>query len=221
VTKNGGTASAAVVSVVLEPLLMMAAALVLALLGVPPDYWGVTCLGLGLILVAIHPIALNYLIELASKLKTKLKTKLKSPSNPDLDEPKDLGGVNNFGEANLQPQLITNYPAILLLAEMGFLQLRWGGFCLVLAGITPISVEDLPLILSTFSLAWVAGLVIPVPAGLGVFESTVLVLLHSRFSGAVLLTTVGLFRLISILAELLAAGLGWGSDRLTLPPAKT
>jgi len=43
---------------------------------------------------------------------------------------------------------------------------------------------------------------------LGVFETMMLVLLESQFPSAIILTSVGLLRLVSIIAELIGAGLG-------------
>jgi len=181
VTRCGGTKTAVTISVLLEPLLMAAAALTIVLLGMPESFWSLALIGLGIILVILHPVVLNYLLKKLSNSST--------------------------------PQLITRYPGFLFLAEIGFLQLRFWGFCLVFAAIAPLPILDLQLLFSAFSLGWLAGLVMPVPAGLGVFESTILVLLQPQFSPSVILSIVGLFRLVSILAELLGAGLGFGIDR--------
>jgi hypothetical protein len=68
--------------------------------------------------------------------------------------------------------------------------------------------------MSAFSLAWVLGLVIPTPGGLGVFETTVLGLLNPYFSTGIILSVVALFRLVSILAEVVGAGVGVLCDRV-------
>lgn len=158
------------------------------------------------ILVVIHPVGLNYFLQpetIKSRVKPVFKPKLQALKE-DILIPSILP---------VAPQLITKYPGLLFLAEIGFLQLRFCGFCLVFSAIAPLPISELQFLFSAFSLAWVAGLVIPVPAGLGVFESTMLILLQPQFSPAVILSIVGLFRLVSILAELGGAGLGLGSDR--------
>jgi glycosyltransferase 2 family protein len=215
VTKSGGSRSAAMVSVLLEPLLMAAAALTIALLGIPDAFWGLAFLGLGMVLIFLHPLVLNYFLGLLQKIKSRVKSSLQPDTEPQLQA---LGEENipipiPLSTTPSKPQLITRYPIFLFLAEIGFLQLRFAGFCLVFAAIAPLPILDLQFLFSAFSLSWLAGLIIPVPAGLGVFESTMLILLQPQISPAVILSVVGLFRLVSILAELVGAGLSWGCDR--------
>lgn len=215
VTKSGGSRNAAMASVLLEPLLMAAAALTIALLGIPETFWILTLLGLGIVLMALHPVVLNYFLGLLQKIKSQVKSKLKPNPQPQLPaiEEENIQNPLFLEKAPSTPQLITKYPVFLFLTEIGFLQLRFGGFCLVFAAIAPLPILDLQILFSAFSLSWLAGLVIPVPAGLGVFESTMLVLLQPQISPAITLSVVGLFRLVSILAELAGAGLSLGSDR--------
>jgi glycosyltransferase 2 family protein len=59
--------------------------------------------------------------------------------------------------------------------------------------------------------------VIPTPGGLGVFETTAIALLNPYFPTAVILSVVALFRLVSILAEVVGAGAGVASDRGSIP----
>ncbi|NJL89805.1 MAG: UPF0104 family protein [Coleofasciculaceae cyanobacterium SM2_1_6] len=197
ITNQGGTMTVATISVLLEPLMMAAAALIIVLLNLPKDFWGLALLGLGITLGWLHPLALNYSLQSLQKLKQRFQQKNSQKLQQD-------------SQQNLSPEipLIKTYPTFLLLGEIGFLQLRFLGFCLVLGAIAPFPTEDLQTLFSAFSLAWVAGLVIPVPSGLGVFESVMLVLLESHLSSAIILTVVGLLRLVSIIAELIGAGLG-------------
>lgn len=217
VTKSGGSRSAAMVSVLLEPLLMAAAALTVALLGVPDAFWGLAFLGLGIVLVVLHPVVLNYLLGSLQKIKSRVKSRLKPIPESPLKIPEEDLPISTRLPSTLPlltsstipsiSQLITRYPVFLFLTEIGFLQLRFCGFCLVFVAIAPLPILDLQFLFSAFSLSWLAGLVIPVPAGLGVFESTMLVLLQPQISPAIILSVVGLFRLVSILAELVGAGL--------------
>jgi len=206
VTRYGGTKAAAVVSVFLEPILMAAAALAISLLGIPESFWGLSLLGLGMILVVIHPVVLNYLFQLLQNIK----------SNVNSNQPKSQVLESEILVPEILPssfQLITKYPVFLLLAEIGFLQLRFWGFCLVFVAIAPLPISELQFLFSAFSLGWVVGLVVPVPAGLGVFESIMLILLQPQYSPAIIISVVGLFRLVSIFAELIGAGLSLGCDR--------
>lgn len=194
VTKAGGSLEAATVSVLLEPLLMATAALLVALIASSLGWvnskdildFRLQIFSLGVVGLAVHPRVLNPLLQLLSRLKGKT--------------------------ANSIFQL-QNYPLLPLLGELLFLGLRGAGFLLTFAALTVVNTSYIPLLLSAFSLAWVIGLVIPTPGGLGVFETTVIALLSPYFSTGIILSVVAVFRLISILAEIIGAGLGFLSDR--------
>lgn len=204
VTNHGGTMAVATVSVLLEPLMMAAAALIIVLLNLPKDFWGFALLGLGITLGLLHPLALNYSLQSLQKLKQSFQQRFSQKLSQELSQ--DLRDLQEG--LQLETPVIKTYPTFLLLGEIGFLQLRFLGFCLVLGAIAPFPREDLQTLFSAFSLAWVAGLVVPVPSGLGVFETVMLVLLESQLPSAIILTSVGLLRLVSITAELIGAGLG-------------
>ena len=196
VTEAGGSLGAATISVLLEPLLMAAAALLVALTGSQLGWvntrgtassWGVQILGLTVICLAVHPRVLNPLLQFLSRLKGK-------PADTEVFQ-------------------IDRYPFIALLGELGFLGLRGTGFLVCLMALTTLSPSQIPLLFSAFSLAWVLGLVIPTPGGLGVFETTAIALLAGQFSTGVILSVVALYRLISILSEVVGAGLSIVSDR--------
>jgi len=87
--------SIATLSVLLEPLLLAAAALLVALVGSAPQNRGLQVFSLAIVLIAIHPLILNHGIKLVSKLKNKG------------DEVKK----------------IEHYPFLPLLGELGFLGL--------------------------------------------------------------------------------------------------
>ncbi len=174
----------ATLSVLLELLLLAAAALLVAFLGVPPG-WGLQGLGLAVVLTVIHPALLNVTIQVVSKIK---------------------------GRANPEAVLlrVKRYPLRPLLGEVGFLGLRGTGFLLTLLALGPVNSDQVLLLLGNFSLAWLLGLVVPgAPGGVGVFEATAIALLHPLLSPAVLLGGIALYRLISILAEAAGAGLAW------------
>lgn len=201
VTSRGGSLGAATLSVLLEPLLMAAAALVLILIGsqlqggVSQDTVtrSLQILGLVGVCLGVHPRILNPLIQLAGQLKGKAK-----------------GAVAEDAPAFQ----IKKYPLLPLLGELGFLLLRGTGFLFTLLALISVEPRQIPLLFSAFSLAWLLGLIIPgAPGGIGVFEATALALLNQSFPAGVLLSGIALFRLVSILAEVVAAGLATLSER--------
>lgn len=202
VTSRGGSLAVATLSVLLEPLLMAAAALLIALTGTQLGWVGtpnamtrsLQFLGLGGVLLGIHPRILNPLIQLAGKFKGKATTT----------------ATNETSRVQIE-----HYPLLPLLGELGFLLLRGAGFVLTLQALTTVNLSQLPMLMSAFSFAWLLGLVVPgAPGGIGVFEATALALLDRYFSGGILLSSVALFRVVSILAEALAAGLATLSERV-------
>ncbi|WP_448560967.1 UPF0104 family protein [Trichothermofontia sp.] len=196
----GVSTGIALLSVVLEPLLMAAAALLIALLGRQQGNWGWQLLSLIGVLLMIHPHFLNPVLQRAAQLKAKA-----------------LG--NSMAQASTF--IIHRYPLGPLLGELGFLALRGLGFCLTLLALAPIAFDQLPGVISAFSFAWLLGLIVPgAPGGLGIFEATVITLLGQQYSAGILLSTVALYRLISILAETLGAGLVWLDSMGVFLPAR-
>lgn len=180
----GVSASAATLSVLLEPLLMAAAALIIALTNAQ-KHWPLQLFCLVLVLTAIHPKALNPLLKVARRLKGQA---------PD--------------QSN-DPLQVRRYPLLPLLGEIGFVGLRGLGFLLTVWALAPVQPGQIPALFSAFSLAWVMGLVIPgAPGGIGVFEATALTLLSPELPVSLILGSVVLYRAISLLAELIGAGLG-------------
>jgi glycosyltransferase 2 family protein len=177
--KNAGfSVGAATLSVLLESLLMAAAALAIALTTGTTGILQI--LSLLAVLLAIHPKFLNPLLQLASRLK---------------------------GKAQADSIQIRRYPLLPLLGETGFVLLRGIGFLLTLSALSPIAPTQIPLILSAFSFSWVLGLVVPgAPGGIGVFEATAIALLSSQVPTGTIIGGVALYRMISILAELTGAG---------------
>ncbi|MGA7932817.1 MAG: lysylphosphatidylglycerol synthase domain-containing protein [Kovacikia sp.] len=191
--KQGATMAAATLSVLLEPLLMAASALLIALVcsqRVAVSY-GLSGLflqwaSLAVVLLSVHPKFLNPLIIYLQKLKQKaIASEIHSPAFQ-----------------------MERYPLIPLLGEVGFLLLRGVGFLLTFLAVSPISPHQIPLLLSVFGLAWLIGFIIPgAPGGIGVFEATAIALMNHAFSPGILLSAVALYRLVSVLAEAMGAGL--------------
>ena len=196
VTDVGGSLSAATISVLLEPVLMAAAALLIALIGTQLGWietqghaliWVLQILGLVIVLLSVHPRFLNPVLGFLSRLKGKT--------------------------ADTQIFKLKCYPWFPLLGELTFLGLRGTGFVVTFDALTTVNPNQILLLFTVFSLSWVLGLIIPTPGGLGVFETTVLTLLQQNFSIGVILSVVALFRFVSILAEILAASASWLSQR--------
>lgn len=181
--------SAALMAVLLDPLLMAAAALALLPLG---GWQAGLALLAPLALLLLWPRWLNPLLERLERQRARqLGTALAEPASAELPP------------GSLQ---LSRYPWQPLLAELGFVLLRFGGFlCCVQA-------FDLAYALSWngwlagFALAWTAGLVVPAaPGGLGVFEAVLLLRLAVVVPEAPLLAVALSYRLVATLADLIAA----------------
>ncbi len=194
VSQKGGSLSAATFSVLLEPLLMAASALLIAILStslgfVKTDLNFNIYLGQLLVLIAvlvgIHPRILNPLLERLSRSKKKLA----------------LG----------QKTELTTYPFSPFLGEIGFVLFRGLGFIFAFMALQSIALSQIPSVISAFSIAWLLGLIIPgAPGGIGVFEATAIALLdESQFPPATVLIVVALYRVVSILAEAISALIAW------------
>ncbi len=194
VSQAGGSLGPATLSVLLEPLLMAVAALIVALIcaglgWLKTSYdlriWGLQIFLLVTILLGIHPRILNPVMNRLSRIK---------------------GNARETKASDL-----SSYPLLPLLGEIGFLLIRGTGFFLSIVALQSVAPTQIPQLFGAFSLAWVAGLLVPgAPGGMGVFEAVAIALLdHSQFSAGIILTAVALFRSVSILAEILAAGLAW------------
>ncbi|MFY7804604.1 MAG: lysylphosphatidylglycerol synthase transmembrane domain-containing protein [Limnoraphis robusta] len=185
VNKAGVSLGPATLSVLLEPLLMASAALLIALITAQQKYWGLQILCLLVVLMGVHPRILNPVVNHLRKIKWKVSSS------------------ENTSEFCYQ---LERYPLRPLLGEMGFVGLRGIGFLLTALALMPFTPQQIPLLVSAYSLAWLLGLIIPgAPGGLGVFEATTLALLDSHFSAGLLLSAVACYRVVSVLAETFGA----------------
>lgn len=199
IRKQGGSTGAATLSVVLEPLLMAASALLIAIISTL----------LGLIETSLSfPILLGQIIALMAVLIGIHPRIL----NPILHQ---MSNSKGDGEAAKQVQLKT-YPLLPFLGEMGFVLFRGTGFLLTVMALQTVTASEVPALLSAFSIAWLLGLIVPgAPGGIGVFEATAIALLNQdSFSPATVLLAVALYRVISILAEAIAALLAWVGEMM-------
>jgi glycosyltransferase 2 family protein len=227
--KAGASLETATVSVLLEPLLMAAAALVVTLISsqqIVARYGWMALLGQGVGLIAalavVHPKVLNPLVRRLGKLKN--QSPRPSPSQePSISAPsiQSQPASDPASAPTSDAALFTleTYPWVPFLGELGFLLLRGLGFLLTVGAVGGFGWEhvglQVPLILGAFSFAWLLGLVVPgAPGGIGVFEATAIALLGNQFAPGPLLSIVAVYRLISVLAEALGAGLATLDQRL-------
>ena len=188
----------ALVSVLLEPMLMAVA----ALLWVPFGGWQS-----GLAVLAPLP-ALLLLPRWREPLLCRLeRSRLRqlNRSDPDLSSLPPLEQLGSGRE---------DFPWAPLTAELVFIASRFSGFwcCLQVFGLDP----ALPVgsWMAAFALAWATGLVVPAaPGGLGVFEAVLLLRLGPSVPEAALLAVALSYRLVVTLADLLAAA-GVKMDRI-------
>lgn len=196
---------AALVAVLLDPLLMAVGALVLVPLGGWQAGLGLLC---PLALLLLLPRWLNPLMErLEAQRATQLAQRgLLGPEARAQSEAGAEAGAD-AGADRLSPGSLhlPGYPWPPLLAELVFVLCRFAGFaCCVQA-------FDLSFSLgwggwlAGFCIAWTAGLVVPgAPGGLGVFEAVLILRLAFAVPEAPLLAVAISYRLITALADLLA-----------------
>ncbi|MGL5080087.1 MAG: lysylphosphatidylglycerol synthase domain-containing protein [Microcoleaceae cyanobacterium] len=188
INKVGVSLKTAVLSVLLEPILMASAALMIALVSVQRSYWGLQLLSLSVVLILVHPRVLNPVVQKLSTLKFK-KSKVDA----------SIEGNSDWNSCRCK---LERYPIRPFLGEIGFVSLRGIGFLLTMLALAPFTPQQVPLVVSAYSLAWLLGLLVPgAPGGLGVFEATTLALLQQHFSPGVLLSVVASYRLVSVIAE--------------------
>lgn len=219
--KNAGIAPKfAILSVVLEPLLMAAAGLLIGsiCLGKINGFLRIFCVAA--ILTAIHPRILNPIVLFVERLKLSKSQDKNSDVGLDAGESADdrlilnlesnsniskkILPVKSESKINLSP--IKRYPLLPLIGQICFIGLRGSGFLLTVMVLIPVHFSEIPNLFGGFCFAFVAGLVVPgAPGGMGVFEATAIALLSDRFSAGIILSAVALYRIISILADVLGA----------------
>ncbi|NEP88867.1 MAG: UPF0104 family protein [Okeania sp. SIO2C2] len=179
----------ALFTVLIEPLLMAAAALAIALFASTQESLFLQFLCFFIVIFILHPRILNPVIKYLAKLKLKVKK----------------------SDSYLHTELkLVRYPIKPFFGEICFILLRGAGFLLTMLAFNSIEFNQVLLIISVFSLAWLLGLVVPgAPGGVGIFEATALALLEQKFSPGIVLSAVAFYRLISVLAETFAAALAW------------
>lgn len=175
---------AALLSIVLENVLIVLCACIWGSAAFPLSGWHLA--PILPLLVIIHPRWLNPVLARLASAKAKAFERFSRGE-----------GIEGAGTTTLH-----RYPLQPLLGELGFVSLRAIGF---LGCVFALHEPDLPQILpllGAFSVAWIAGMVVPgAPGGIGVFEATALGLLDGRLPTGAIFGAVAAYRVLSIAAE--------------------
>jgi len=178
-------------SILLEPLLMLVAGFIF-----------IPFRGLNLsIYIFCWSSTLVFLPGLRGFIINKLKS-FKSSIFANNDKENDLDILDYKKNIFLK----TTYPYKPLFVEIVFILFRFLGFLCCINAFSIGSLISLGELISSFSMAWIIGLVVPAaPGGLGVFESVVLFGLGSKLPEAPLLASLLCYRLVSTISDIFAA----------------
>ena len=177
-------------SVVLEPILMSISALLLVPLGGWQSGLSVLCIMPSLLLVPRFREPLLKRLEII-KVGQLNRAKAILPASGELD---DLGSGRD------------DYPLKVLVIEMLFVFLRFGGFWCCLNAFLISSSLETGLWIAIFAFAWTVGLVVPAaPGGLGIFEATVLLRIHGLVEEPQVIAALLSYRILVTIADLIAA----------------
>tara|TARA_B100000579_G_scaffold296367_1_gene246475 strand:+ start:3447 stop:4406 length:960 start_codon:yes stop_codon:yes gene_type:complete len=178
-------------SILLEPLLMLVAGLIYIPFGSYNIFIIIICWSSPLVFV---PGFRKFIIKTLKRMKASIFTSI------DKDQSEKL--VNN----NKITYSKTYYPFMPLFIEVLFILFRFFGFLSCMSAFSIGSVISQRQLISSFSLAWITGLVVPAaPGGLGVFESIILFSLGSQLPEAPLLASLLCYRLVSTSSDILAS----------------
>jgi len=206
----GNPLGTATLSVLLEPLLMAAAAAFLAGLTsqISRQYVALQIVIPLVVLAGVHPYVLNPVLQFLNRSKTKTHSQKLTGASTEAADNTALA-LKSVGS----PAALRCYPWLPLCGELGFVLLRSLGFVAAIAGFVQLTPTMLVTLIGAFSCAWFLGLIVPTPGGLGVFEATASVLLGGVISPGILLGALAIFRLLSIAAEAVTAGVAWSLGR--------
>ena len=178
-------------SILLEPLLMLVAAMIF----IPFGSFNI------FILIFCWSSTLVFLTGFRELIITKLK-KIKASIFIKYNKPekRSIMHSNKYMAAKI------SYPFYSLFVEIIFILFRFLGFICCMNAFSIGSLISYGKLISSFSLAWIIGLIVPAaPGGLGVFESVILFGLGSLLPEAPLLASLLFYRLVSTVSDILAA----------------
>tara|TARA_Y100001968_G_scaffold304728_1_gene319995 strand:+ start:211 stop:1161 length:951 start_codon:yes stop_codon:yes gene_type:complete len=178
-------------SILLEPLLMLVAGLIFIPFRSLNIFIFILCWSSTLLFL---PIFRKFLIK---KLKATKASFLKN-----VEHLKDGKITIN----NQNTSISISYPYKPLYVEILFILSRFLGFLFCINAFSIGSLVSYGELISTFSLAWIIGLLVPAaPGGLGVFESVILFSLGSQLPEAPLLASLLCYRIVSTISDIFAA----------------
>ncbi|WP_269604867.1 lysylphosphatidylglycerol synthase domain-containing protein [Prochlorococcus marinus] len=178
-------------SILLEPLLMLVAGLIFIPFGSFNIALFMLCWSSTLLFL---PAFRQFLIKKLRSMKANFFTKI--------DHLKDKELENNT--QNISTRMF--YPYKPLFVEIIFVLSRFLGFLCCINAFSIGRLISHGELISSFSLAWIIGLIVPAaPGGLGVFESVILFSLGSHLPEAPLLASLLCYRLVSTISDILAA----------------
>ena len=181
----------AVESILLEPLLMLVAGLIFVPFSGNNIAIFILCWSSTLFFL---PVFRQFLIKKMKAIKANFFTKI--------DHLNDRKLVKN--NQNISTKMF--YPYKALFVEIIFILFRFLGFLCCINAFSIGSLISHGQLISSFSLAWIIGLIVPAaPGGLGVFESVILFSLGSHLPEASLLASLLFYRLISTISDICAA----------------
>lgn len=186
-------------SVLLEPTLITAAGMALALFHNSQLYIQVLCsVGLVSILIGVHPVVFAQVLRGLGQIgKTPVIAKIRQ-------------WLGSQRRQRPQPFRLQRYPFRAVIGGFILMGLRSTSFILVIWIFADLKPEAIPPIVGGFAFAWILGVILPgAPGGVGVFEATAIALLRGLLATGPLLAALGVYRLISLLAEILGVGFGW------------
>tara|TARA_Y100001968_G_scaffold188484_1_gene172810 strand:- start:782 stop:1696 length:915 start_codon:yes stop_codon:yes gene_type:complete len=178
-------------SILLEPLLMLVAGMIFI------PFRGVNIS----IFILCWSSTLVFLPTFRQLLIKKLKV-IKVTIFTNADNLKDTNQSKNNQDTSTR----IFYPYKPLFVEIIFIFFRFLGFLCCIKAFLIVTLVSQGQLISSFSLAWIIGLVVPAaPGGLGVFESVIMFSLGSHLPEAPLLASLLCYRLISTISDIFAA----------------
>ena len=185
------SAKTSVESILLEPLLMIVAGFIFLPFGSLNIFLFIICWSSTLV---FSPGVRQFIILILKKMKSNIFI-----SN---DQLKEANAVKN--NQDIARNML--YPIKPLFVEIIFVLFRFFGFLSCMNAFSIGSLISQGELISTFSLAWIIGLIVPAaPGGLGVFESVILFRLGPHFPEAPLLAALLFYRLVSTISDIFAA----------------
>ena len=178
-------------SILLEPLLMLVAGLIFIPFGNSNIYIWIICWSSPLVFL---PRLRDFIIKNLKLMKSNIFTNSEKVIDKNFVKNKPNNSTEIF------------YPYKSLLIEIIFILFRYLGFFCCISAFNMGSLLSQWQLISSFSLAWIIGLIVPAaPGGLGVFESVFLFSLASQLPEAPLLAALLCYRLASTVADIFAA----------------